>query len=553
MFRFFVLALCVGLGALRGLGANATFVTAGVPPGTITPVLSSGSIWNNAPVGQEFVATLPVLDFVTVYFASKTNAHYEIVLHEQTITGPVVAVSERIQRLHLGLDFGVFNFAPQLALLPGATYVLEFVQVETPTSALDAATVYRWQDVYDGGRLIWQGNPQDRYDLYFSAGVVVPSLLSSNLDLFIPQTADGVPRLVDPNAAFGNFYLTNFDGALLEWEINSFYDSISLSNGGNSEIVITPATGDIFLAGEVVPFGKLLANEPGSNTFIVFGHSRVSVQLNAQADADAVGALLRSLTYTASVRPVIAPHIRIFPPFEFPTLRVTFSHPLGYTTESRWVNVSHPYVNIPPPSRIFVRGSGSFLSSTSAYIIRRLETTITGYFDVGGFTDAGGDVLTFAWRDGTNETLLSTQARLTNAYPVGTHLVNATISDGEQTVEASAGFEVITPLEAMVRLRAEIGEIIDPKSKERLDAPLRAAERSFQASNWRISAQHLRIFVRRLDRRIFVQGGRWRNATEEIESAVRNVPISPPPLFHNPIPLPGTGSGSAGSSSVIFY
>ena len=142
--------------------------------------------------GQEFTPSLSGLDFVNVNLLpqSVTNTGiFQIALHQDSITTPVLALSDQVLRSGGTGNNTHFMFSDTVPLTPGDTYVLEILQisgnsgwaVEVPGSAVvDGQTI----DMnYSGGRLIYGGAPQATEDMVFQEGILIPEPGASSLCL----------------------------------------------------------------------------------------------------------------------------------------------------------------------------------------------------------------------------------------------------------------------------------------------------------------------------------------------------------------------------------
>lgn len=133
------------------------------------------NIGDGAPMGQEFMPGSGTLTEVAVRITSASpqvvTVDLELVLHEDSITGPVVATQDAvIDAPLLNHTWQRFNFSPPLALTPGSRYVIELV---------DPAQLLMWSVAqsqnaeicspvgYLEGDSIFRGAPTNNADLGF--------------------------------------------------------------------------------------------------------------------------------------------------------------------------------------------------------------------------------------------------------------------------------------------------------------------------------------------------------------------------------------------------
>jgi hypothetical protein len=184
--------------------------------------------------------------------------------------------------------------------------------------------------------------------------------------------------------------------------------------------------------------------------------------------------------------------------------------------------------NVPPPSRIFIRGAElEFLHLTNVFITRRLEQQVTAMFDVGTAHDDEGELLWFTWWENGVPPVLGETARVTNVYTFGQYRIFAFVSDGKEIVSAFSDFEVISPLQAIRLLQADL-EI----SGFRMDVSkwrglLKTAEAAIKRRHWGTASQALERFVKRVGQfdPTDVEGmrlkERWTDAAGDVRHAVR--------------------------------
>lgn len=189
MRKWTVCSLLLSSGAIARLDAQGLLVDQSLQPPAIIPGESyhydaaEGTLFPET--GQEFTPSFSGLDFVSVnlYTPTSTNTgDFQIAIHSGTITGPVLGLSDEVSSPTGGFpgDTALFTFANVVPLTPGDTYVFELDEIsgsvpwyiQIPSSAeVNGQTI----DMnYPGGRLIYNGVPQDTEDMIFSEGIIVP-------------------------------------------------------------------------------------------------------------------------------------------------------------------------------------------------------------------------------------------------------------------------------------------------------------------------------------------------------------------------------------------
>jgi hypothetical protein len=188
LFRLASLCLLLVCGLRPGAHAQGLLVDQGLQPPPIIPGESYHYDASGATLlpetGQEFTPSLSELDFVDVNllngFATNTGT-FEIAIHQGVITAPVLGLSDQVLRSGgTTADNVHFTFSSTIPLTPGATYVLEVIQiagnsgwaVEIPGSAVVNGQTINMN--YPGGRLIYGGVPQATEDMIFQEGIFVP-------------------------------------------------------------------------------------------------------------------------------------------------------------------------------------------------------------------------------------------------------------------------------------------------------------------------------------------------------------------------------------------
>lgn len=200
--------------------------------------------------------------------------------------------------------------------------------------------------------------------------------------------------------------------------------------------------------------------------------------------------------------------------------------------------------NTPPPTRIFIHGNGApdFLGFTNVYLLRRAEKTALLDFHLGSTHDADGDQLFFQWFD--EETVVSNAPRFTNDYTRGLHTLKVRVSDGAIMLDATAPLEIISPLDAIRRLRADLELTGVRENIDSLRPLLYGAENAIRRREWRVAQRRLQRFGERLS--VYLDGdseqgaaliARWDVAARRIGQSVqviRKGDAAPGGLFPGP-------------------
>jgi hypothetical protein len=179
-----VFCLLAGLGQAQG----------GVDQFSVGP-LSQGfntSFSGNLQLGQEFRPTLTALDFVDLVLGDAGSdigpgASFEVKIHAETIAGAVLGTSDVVSlpdNFNPGGSsetYTHFTFASQVALTPGATAVIEIVQLPPIVAGNANFLMYgsslSGPDRYTDGRAIIGGAAsQPLFDFNFREGVTVTSV-----------------------------------------------------------------------------------------------------------------------------------------------------------------------------------------------------------------------------------------------------------------------------------------------------------------------------------------------------------------------------------------
>jgi hypothetical protein len=110
-------------------------------------------------------------------------------------------------------------------------------------------------------------------------------------------------------------------------------------------------------------------------------------------------------------------------------------------------------------------------------------------------TDPDHDTLSYQWFDGIASIPFSAQPLVTNAFPVGRHLITLAVSDGLATATASEVAEIITAEDAVGRLIAFVESSPGAqKYKRDLVNELEAARERFQSGAFRDGVSWLMKF-----------------------------------------------------------
>jgi hypothetical protein len=184
-FRLIQFSLLLACGIATGAHAQGLLTDQSLqpPPNTGGSYHYDASIGSLVPAtGQEFTPSLQGLDFVDVrLYGSAVGNTFQIAIHEGIIAAPVLGLSDpAVSSGTFPNNEAHFTFSSTVPLVAGNLYVLEIIQgggnsgwgIEIPSSA-----VVNGQPVnmnYPGGRLIYNGVPQDSKDLIFREGIVVP-------------------------------------------------------------------------------------------------------------------------------------------------------------------------------------------------------------------------------------------------------------------------------------------------------------------------------------------------------------------------------------------
>ena len=142
---------------------------------TESNVLEGGSyIQSNQPFGQSFTPSLNAVAFIRLDLFSDSvagGALVDILLHANSISGPVIGTSETVSLPNNSGGFINFYFATPVSVIPGTTYYFQpVVQPGGNDVGAFSSSAYN----YPGGVEISQGASFPNFDLWFREGIVVP-------------------------------------------------------------------------------------------------------------------------------------------------------------------------------------------------------------------------------------------------------------------------------------------------------------------------------------------------------------------------------------------
>ena len=125
--------------------------------------------------GQQFRPTLAGVDFVELEIRNDNiteEASFAVILHEGTVTGPVLGTSQTVTIL-FPPNFTHFDFPSTVPLTPGNLYVLEVTQFGQPR--LGWGTPALSNGAYTNGQATYRGQLINS-DLWFREGIVAAGL-----------------------------------------------------------------------------------------------------------------------------------------------------------------------------------------------------------------------------------------------------------------------------------------------------------------------------------------------------------------------------------------
>jgi hypothetical protein len=154
--------------------------------------------------------------------------------------------------------------------------------------------------------------------------------------------------------------------------------------------------------------------------------------------------------------------------------------------------------NTPPPTKVFIHGNGApdFLGFTNVYLLRRAEKTARLDFHLGADHDDEGELLYFYWYEGDN--VVSNLPRYTNDYAHGLHTLHVAVSDNRDVNDLHVPLEIISPLDAIRRLRADLELTGRRENIDSLRPLLYGAEKAIRRREWRVAQRRLQRFDERL-------------------------------------------------------
>jgi hypothetical protein len=201
--------------------------------------------------------------------------------------------------------------------------------------------------------------------------------------------------------------------------------------------------------------------------------------------------------------------------------------------------------NVPPPSKVYIIGNGSpdFLGFTNVYLTRRNESSVALESHLGADHDDEGDILYFQWFD--DGTVASNLPRFTNDYSQGLQTLRVIVSDGAEMLDLQVPLEVISPLDATRRLRADLELAGVRENIDRLRPLLRLAEKALDHRHWSIGKRRLERFQNRASKVIDTDGEsgaalveRWNVAASHIIQSIRRIrkgDATPSGVFPGPV------------------
>jgi hypothetical protein len=133
-------------------------------------------------IGQSFIPTLSQVGFLQLGLDWDREGTFAVNLREQSITGPIVASLEAVvPSSGHQYNYGEFDFASPVTVVPGRTYVFELAYHGPPPTnsnyvswCLVSCVNSEHNDLYTGGIAIWSGFDRPNADLWFREGIIVP-------------------------------------------------------------------------------------------------------------------------------------------------------------------------------------------------------------------------------------------------------------------------------------------------------------------------------------------------------------------------------------------
>jgi hypothetical protein len=184
--------------------------------------------------------------------------------------------------------------------------------------------------------------------------------------------------------------------------------------------------------------------------------------------------------------------------------------------------------------RVVVVGNGeaNFVGFTNTFVAQRDDDSAELQFNI--LVDDLMNAFPY-WLDGET---IAEGPRYTNSYAIGVHTLHAGVNAYQRLRFIHVPFEVVSPLDAMRRLRADLELTGVRENISDLRPVLRASERALERRDWRMAARRLQRFDERLSEYIdastehgAVLVERWSRAARAIENSLRPLrrgPLNPP-------------------------
>ena len=463
------------LGAAR-LPAQSRFVTESSEQLGIYDAL----VFWPSQVSQEFAYSFGQLDFISILLEF-SQSDVQIIIHEGTLTGSVVAVSSDKFVIPEAPQLTTFTFLEPVMLLPGTLYVME-------VALQDFGALGLIPDAYSKGRMLVDGVPYPGYALIFSAGVFIPALLPTQPS--ITHVMEGQSVVLFPEATLTNSYITNYQGVTLAVSLGAETfpeDTFELLNYDPAFYSLNdPYAGFLVFNNEIIgTVSRGLVTRD------------LTINFNSRATAATVQQTIRNITFrSGSSNPTTANR----------NVSLVFAHPSGATVVSSVLQIipvndtplAGPVVEITGRAFPHALPGGVQFPAIPAIIARRGEI-VPVVLDGSQSYDLDSTTLDYEWTDGTN--LLRNQGkRVTNNFSLGFHLLFLTVRD-EQGLTGTTyiGFEVLTAQAALKIILGSIDELDVPTQTQRsLRSPLRQAATALTQQRTGLTKRLLKKFQDRI-------------------------------------------------------
>ena len=122
-------------------------------------------------LAQSFTPSLNAVGFVRMDLLANGPATLDVVLHANSLTGPVIGTSEQVTLQSGFAGFVNFYFDTPASVTPGTMYY--FQPVVLPGGSDVATYTSRFYN-YTGGAAFYQGTASSTDDLWFREGIIVP-------------------------------------------------------------------------------------------------------------------------------------------------------------------------------------------------------------------------------------------------------------------------------------------------------------------------------------------------------------------------------------------